>query len=650
MKLSIVVVNYNVKHFLEQCLTSVEKALFRLDAEVIVVDNNSVDNSLEMLAHKFPWVQIISNKVNTGFSVANNQAIRIAKGEYVLLLNPDTLVEEDTLEKCVEFMDTHPSSGGLGVKMVDGKGEFLPESKRSLPKPIVAFYKIFGLASLFPRSKIFGAYHLGHLSKDETHEVEILSGAFMMLKKETLNLVGLLDENFFMYGEDIDLSYRITLSGYKNYYFSGTRIIHYKGESTKKGSLNYVFIFYKAMILFAKKHFSNKKAWIFTLLINFAIYFRATLSILKRFFSYIWLPSLDFLLVFTFMVKMTNFWEINHRFVEGGSYPDLFMQIFIPSYIVLWLGINKLSGVYDQPFKISKLVLGTILGTVLILSVYALLPEVYRFSRALILIGSFGTGILLVLLRLVLSSMEFFHFSFEHDSRKRLLIIGTPEECLRVSDMLKEIHFSSSFIGFIYPETSSKSIDNFVGTVDQLHEAVQIYSIDELIFCSKDISAQDIISHMSLINKHKIDFKIAPEESMYVIGSNSINSLGELYAYELNSINKPENIRLKRLFDIFISLIFILTSPVLIFLSKSMFGLFKNIFLVLFGLKSWVSYNNSNGNKGLPKIKPGVLSPASHLPGVYSNLSLAKQNMLYAKEYRLKTDFEIILKNLKRLA
>ena len=649
MKLSIVIVNYNVKHFLEQCLTSVHKALDNLESEVIVVDNNSVDHSVEMLAHKFPWVQTISNKVNTGFSVANNQAIRIAKGEYILLLNPDTLVEEDTFEKCIEFMDAHPDCGGLGVKMVDGKGKFLPESKRCLPKPMVAFYKIFGLASLFPTSKIFGAYHLGHLPNDETHEVEVLSGAFMMLKTETLNQVGLLDETFFMYGEDIDLSYRISMGGYKNYYFSGTRIIHYKGESTKKGNLNYVFVFYKAMIIFAKKHFSHKNASIFSLLINIAIYFRASLSIIKRFLSQIWLPSLDFSMVFIFMLYVTNYWEVKHRFVEGGSYPDMYLLIIVPAYIFLLLGINKLSGVYDQPLKISKLVLGTLFGTLILLSVYALLPEAYRFSRALILIGSIGTGILIGLLRTVLSVLGLFQFSLEYDLRKRFLIVGSPQECLRVYEMLKQTHISSSFIGFIFPEPSNKSIDNYVGTVDQLHEAVHIYTIDELIFCSKDISAHDIISHMSLINKHYIDFKIAPEESMYVIGSNTINSQGELYAYEVNSINRAENIRLKRLFDITVSLIFILISPVLIILSKSIFGLFKNVFFVLLGLKSWVSYHNSIENNSLPKIKPGVLSPVSHFPNVYSNHTLTKLNMLYAKEYRLKNDFEIILKNLKRL-
>ena len=216
MKLSVIIVNYNVKHFLEQCLNSVRIAAKHVDCDVWMVDNNSVDHSVEMTQKKFPEVKIIANKVNTGFSVANNQAIKKSNSDYVLLLNPDTVVEEYTFKMVVDFMDEHPDAGGLGVKMLDGNGNFLPESKRGLPTPAVAFYKIFGLSSIFPKSKIFGKYHLGYLDKNETHAVDILSGAFMLMRKKTLDEVGLLDETFFMYGEDIDLSYRIIKSGYKN--------------------------------------------------------------------------------------------------------------------------------------------------------------------------------------------------------------------------------------------------------------------------------------------------------------------------------------------------------------------------------------------------------------------------------------------------
>jgi O-antigen biosynthesis protein len=650
MKISIIIVNYNVKYFLEQCLQSVHKAIQNMDAEVFVVDNNSVDRSVEMVAEKFPWVKLIANKENTGFSVANNQAMRIATGEYFLLLNPDTIVEEDTFEKSVAFMDKTPNAGGLGVKMVDGKGKFLPESKRSLPTPAVAFYKIFGLSSIFPKSKRFGAYHLGHLPEDETNEADILAGAYMLMRKKALDKVGLLDETFFMYGEDIDLSYRLIKGGYKNYYFPETRIIHYKGESTKKGSLNYVFIFYKAMIIFAKKHFSTKNAWLFSALINLAIYLRAFLSITHRFFNKISLPIFDAAVIFGGMIYLKNYWESNHRYIEGGSYPDIFWQAVIPAYILLWLAIDKLSGVYDKPFKISKLVRGTIYGLVTLLALYALLPEAWRFSRALILLGSVWSGISILLSRSIFKILKLKSFQWGEQVHKRFLIIGSEEECVRVYNLLQQTEIKTGFIGFIHIDKKETHHDLYVGLMNQLEEAVGIYEIDELIFCSKDLSAQKIISHMSIIDRHDLDFKIAPEESLYVIGSNSINTQGELYAFELNSINKPENIRNKRLFDVLSSVLLLAFFPILILVSRSFLGLLSNILSVLFGLKSWVSYHKVGEKDALPKIKKGVLNPVSHLKSDYSELTLFKLNMLYAKEYRLKNDLDILLKNLNRLA
>jgi GT2 family glycosyltransferase len=291
--LSIIIVNYNVQFFLENCLHSVFNALKDIEGEVIVVDNNSVDGSIKMLKEKFPQVKLFENKENLGFSKANNQAIKVSKGEFVLLLNPDTVVEEDTFKICIDFFKSNEQAGGLGVMMLDGKGNFLPESKRGLPTPAVAFYKIFGLSNLFPRSKRFSQYHLGYLSKDENHEVEILSGAFMMIRKSVIEKVGMLDESFFMYGEDIDLSYRIIKGGYKNYYLADTSIIHYKGESTKKSSINYVYVFYRAMAIFAKKHFSQTNAKIFSFLIHLAIYLRAALAVATRTIKHFVLPILD---------------------------------------------------------------------------------------------------------------------------------------------------------------------------------------------------------------------------------------------------------------------------------------------------------------------------------------------------------------------
>jgi len=280
--ISIVIVNYNVKYFLELCLVSVERASKQLNVEILVVDNNSQDGSKEYITARFPNITYISNNENYGFSKANNQAITLSKGQYTLILNPDTIIAEDTLQKCMAFMASNQDAGAIGVPMYNGMGMFLRESKRALPTASVAFYKISGLASLFPHSRKFAQYHLGHLSQFETHQVDILSGAFMFMRKDVLDQIGYFDESFFMYGEDIDLSYRVQLAGYKNYYLSETSIIHFKGESTKKGSLNYVVVFYKAMEIFANKHLTHNKAIAYHLVIRTAIWLRAFLSIIKR--------------------------------------------------------------------------------------------------------------------------------------------------------------------------------------------------------------------------------------------------------------------------------------------------------------------------------------------------------------------------------
>ena len=261
MLLSVIIVSYNVKYFLEQCLCSLQAALTNIDAEVLVIDNCSSDGSIEYLQPRFPPFTFIQNNANEGFTKANNKALQLAKGEYILFLNPDTILAEDTLQQCVDFFIKHADAGAVGVRMIDGSGAFLPESKRAFPSPVVSFYKLTGFAALFPKSKIFNRYALGFLPENAVHEVDVLSGAFMMVRKSVLNKVGGFDEQFFMYAEDIDLSYRIQLAGYKNYYLGNIIIIHFKGESTKKESLNYVRMFYQAMRLFVKKYYGGAGAW-----------------------------------------------------------------------------------------------------------------------------------------------------------------------------------------------------------------------------------------------------------------------------------------------------------------------------------------------------------------------------------------------------
>ena len=280
MKLSVVIVNYNVKYHLEQCLRSVQRASEGLEVDIWVVDNASTDGSLEYLVPLFPDVHFIGNKENVGFSRANNQAIRESKSEYVLLLNPDTIVAEDTLKGCIEFLDAHPKVGATGVRMLNADGTFAPESRRGLPTPFTSFCKMTGLASLFPKSKTFGKYYMKYLDADEANPIDIISGAFNMLRRKALDEVGLLDEDFFMYGEDIDLSYRMLLGGWQNYYLP-YNILHYKGESTQKSSFRYVHVFYNAMLIFFNKHFGRRYLLI-GYIIRLAVICRAMMDMFIR--------------------------------------------------------------------------------------------------------------------------------------------------------------------------------------------------------------------------------------------------------------------------------------------------------------------------------------------------------------------------------
>ena len=276
MKLSVIIVNYKVKHYLEQCLRSVAEASRGIAVEVIVVDNASGDGSVEYLRERFPDITIIASEENLGFARANNLAIRNSHGQYVLLLNPDTIVAEDTFRDFIGFMDSTPDAGGCGAYMLHTDGSFAPESRRGLPTPFVAFCKMSGLASLFPKSRTFGRYYMRYLNENEVNRIEIMSGAFMFLRRDALDKAGLLDEDFFMYGEDIDLSYRILKAGYNNY-FLPSRILHYKGESTVKSSYRYVHTFYRAMELFFNKHYAHYSI-LLSLPIKLAIWGRAMLA------------------------------------------------------------------------------------------------------------------------------------------------------------------------------------------------------------------------------------------------------------------------------------------------------------------------------------------------------------------------------------
>ena len=284
LKLSVIIVNYNVKYYLDQCIRSVLRAFEEMNtpAEIIVVDNHSADGSVNYLEQRypqklFPMVRFVRSAHNLGFARANNIAIRQSRGEYVLLLNPDTIVGEDALKASVDFMDVHEDAGAVGVRMLGAQGRRAMESRRGLPTPMVSFFKMLGFCNRWPHHRLFGKYYMGYLPWDEPSQIEVVSGAYCMLRRKALDEVGLLDEDFFMYGEDIDLSYRVLKGGYHNYYLP-VDILHYKGESTQKSSFRYVHVFYEAMLIFFRKHYSGM-TFLLSLPIKTAIYAKALMAL-----------------------------------------------------------------------------------------------------------------------------------------------------------------------------------------------------------------------------------------------------------------------------------------------------------------------------------------------------------------------------------
>lgn len=640
--LSIVIVNYNVQYFLEQCLLSVQRAKLGMDVEVFVVDNASVDGSMDMVKEKFPWVNAIVNLENVGFSKANNQAMRLAKGRYILLLNPDTVIEEDTLQKVVDFMDKHPNAGGLGVRMVDGKGRFLPESKRGLPTPATSFYKIFGISKLFPKSARFNNYHLGHLDPMQIHEIDILSGAFMFMRKEALDKIGLLDEAFFMYGEDIDLSWRIRQGGWKNYYFPETTIIHYKGESTKKGSLNYVFVFYKAMVIFANKHFSQKNAQLFSFLIHVAIWLRASMAVGYRFLKAIALPVLDA------TITMAGWWWLKEIYASWQAKvyeSDLVWSVFTATTCIYLFSV-WLNGGYDKPLSAKRIFRPIAVAAIAIVALYSLLPETMRFSRALILGGGMLALIVFAFNRMIIRWMKTGSFKLADSSVLRFGIVGHPEEAERVKLILQAAHYQPETMVVVSPAAPTIA-GNTQGMLAQLPEIVRVHGLDQVIFCAKDVSSSDIISAMSAMAGTQVEFKIAPPESLFIIGSNSIETSGDVYILDVNSIVKIGNRRKKRVLDVAVSALLLLLAPLTIWVQKNPLGYLRNIVEVTLAQKTWVGFAPTASMAGLPALPKGVVHPAVGQATSVEHLN--KYNALYAKDYSTSTDIRALLKGWRLL-
>lgn len=635
MQLSIIIVNYNVKYFLEQCLCSVIKAAENIESEIFVVDNNSTDGSDIFFRDKFTQVKFIWNKANLGFAKANNIAVKQASGKYILFLNPDTIVPEDCFEKCISYFQLHPQAGALGIKMLDGTGKFLKESKRSFPSPLISLYKLSGLSALFPRSKIFSKYHLGNLDENKNNEVDVLAGAFMMIPKTVLEITGSFDEDFFMYGEDIDLSYRIQKAGYKNIYFAESCILHFKGESTKKGGLNYVRLFYKAMSIFARKHYGNRAAF-FNLLIQIGILARAFLSSVKRFIKWIGIPVIDGAVI------LMSFWAVkflwNLYIKKDVNYSPNMLIVAFPVFTFIFLLASYFSGLYDNGFKQKRLNHSTLIAFLMLLSVYALLPENLRFSRGILVFGSLLAFIVMTFLRWGLVKWKIIERDNKSDEHRQTFIIGTEKEFENVNCIMQKAEMEERVLGRI---AINENHTNTTGSLQQINQLIKTYSVKEIIFCEGELSFKKIIETMKDIPR-QVRIKLYASCASGLIGSGSKNASGKIISDKKIKLSLTVSKRNKNLIDVLISLCFIITFPVHLFLQKNPKVFFKNVLQILFFNKTWVGY--AFPENSLPKIKPGILTTTG-LPAVLNTLptdNLLAADKWYAIDYDVWQDIKLI--------
>ncbi len=635
--ISIIIVNYNVRHFIKRTIESIYASkVGDITYDVHVVDNASIDGSVDMIRNTFPNVHLIANKDNVGFSTANNQAIKIAEGNFILILNPDTVVQEDTLQVCYDYMTAHNNVGAVGVKMIDGAGNFLPESKRDLPTVWNSLAKLSGFSSLFPKSKLFNGYALGHLDRDKIHSIKVLCGAFMFVRKSTIDKVGAFDERFFMYGEDIDWSRRIVEGGYEIHYIPDTTIIHYKGESTKKASLNYVKTFYGAMGLYVEKHYSGGAGRWFSRFLKFGIGLRAAISGIKRIIMIIIWPLIDASLIGMALFGFSRVWASLY-FGDSSYYDKSNLEWNIIFYALIWAFVLWFVGYY-QKSKFQKRLIGVLSGAATILVFYALLPDEYRSSRVIILAGLVISFIVTSITSLLRNK------SNQIDKLKNILIVADKSVASSIIKSLHEADIKSNILGIVNPKSGLKKDLDYLNDISQLSALSKVLKADEIIFSSDNMSMKEIMRQMVRLDT-RLSYKIAGDDSLSILGSNSKNTTGELYSVNINYNLADGYVRhTKRIFDFSFGFIFLIFFPVLLVINRfAIVGLLKIIFSVIGGTKTWIGYQGKREDyQNLPAISDSIIK----ITGGGDKHTI---NMHYARDYSIWKDLEILLKNLNRI-
>jgi len=625
MKLSVIVVSYNVKGYLSLCVSSALKAMERLgsgQSELFVVDNASTDGSVDWVSLSHPSVKLIALEENRGFSAANNVALAQARGEWVLLLNPDTIVPEDTFDKVLSHVEADPAIGGLGVPMFDGAGVWLPESKRGVPTPWASFCRLSGAWRLAPRSPRFNGYYLGHVAQDETANVEVLSGAFMWMRRAALEKVGFLDESFFMYGEDIDLSLRILKGGWVNRYYSEAPIVHFKGESTKKGSLSYVRVFHEAMRIFSEKHFAGRQALAMRWMIRLGIRLRSVSAFFQG------LVQRHSSMVLDVVVAALGTWGILS--VHGASTEmthPLIPQVSLVTIaaIATWCS-GRWFGSADRPFQRLRGLMAGAGASVALILLYSLLPETLRVSRLSALLSAIGLGCLPLLTRWLLV----FSWPAVHrwkPARPRVGVVASEERKAALME----------WVGSSYGSALNLSFGAGTGA-----EAMTELADCDMVLHGVDCGGAACLSAVRKGRELGLDVRIVPADLLLALGGDRrVGAAAARLSWGADGLGRLGRLRVKRRMDIFWS-VFILTVGPGRGRQAAAFSR-KNAWQVLRGRLTWLGFHQGwEGADRLPDVPPGVLytGAASRAESLQDARRL---DLRYASDFGWMRDLELLM-------
>jgi len=635
--ISIVIVNYNVRDHIDACLASIYKSNnYKYKIEIFVVDNNSIDGSSYFIRTKYPEVILIDNNQNVGFSKANNIALKKVTGKYVLILNPDTILEEGTFEKLIKFCEDNKDTGAISSKLIQANGKLDMACKRSFPSISVAIPRILGLSKLFPKSKLFGKYNLTYLNEDETYEVEAICGAFMFIPKIVLDKTGFFDEDYFMYGEDLDLCFRIKKNGFRIFYYPEVKTVHLKGESTKKSGLAYVNNFYGAMNIFVKKNLGG--SFLLAFILRLGVFYWSFFSYIKRVIKVLRFPLLDIILLYLSFIL-----SIKMRF---NIFPNESYLMIITVYIAIWILIFSLFRIYSKRFNVSlpKTFNAIIAGFFVNSSITYFLKE-YAYSREVVL---FSTIMSLVFLLFYRGLINLYRFIIKKNimlSKINLLIVGDKELNQDVEE-----RFLAKYNIIYFNRISDKK------DIETLSEIIKLKNINEVVFSGDYFTNHQILKIMWDFSGKNVIFKIVPKGNDLILSKlhSNINDLS-LVEIEYN-INNKLNIFSKRAFDLLLSLVLLITVyPFVILFYKQKKGnisrhtskllLIPEVFTGRYsfvGIPVWFETNDKEylGKKGLT----GIIQ-LNHFEGI-NNEEMMNYTIFYAKNQNLLMDIEILLKTM----